>query len=159
MRFQPNRRASIDQRPGPNMARAAEAVPSNSKTNQSPGSVSTSPISTMAMEIPAIGVHKPTISSIPPAIKSTVGIVPPTLGGSHHSLQLARTTSAVPTTKRRRSKPVPGQPPANVEYKRRNFAPFLTRPESRVWEKQRNPKKRRNRHSFGVNMPRGKGET
>jgi hypothetical protein len=66
-----------------------------------------------------MGVHKPAISSIPAPIKSTAAIVT-FAGGSLDSVELARTTSAEPTTKRRRSKPVPGQPLANVEYKRRN---------------------------------------
>jgi hypothetical protein len=64
-----------------------------------------------------MGVHKPTISSIPAPIKSRAGIVT-FVGGSAHSLKLARTTSAEPTTTRMRSKPAPGQLPANVEYKR-----------------------------------------
>ncbi len=43
--------------------------------------------------------------------------------GSPHNRKPARTTSTEPTTKRIRSKPVPGQPPANVEYNRRNTHP------------------------------------
>jgi hypothetical protein len=55
---------------------------------------------------------------------------------------LARTTSAEPTTTRIRSKPVPGQPPANVEYKRRKDAPFRsTLPVSAVLKAERKPKK------------------
>jgi hypothetical protein len=78
----------------------------------------------IAMETPAIGVHKPTISSIPPAIRSIAGIVTFRGGGSFHRLRLAGTTSAEPTTSRMSSKPVPGQPPAKVEYKRRKDTPF-----------------------------------
>jgi hypothetical protein len=40
-------------------------------------------------------------------------------GGSRHSVELARTTSEAPRTTRMRSSPIPGQPPANVEYRRR----------------------------------------
>ena len=75
MRFHPKRRASIDQRPGPNIARAAAAVPNSSHTHLSPATVSIFQISINAMEVPTIGVHKPTISSIPAPIKSTAGIV------------------------------------------------------------------------------------
>jgi hypothetical protein len=75
------------------------------------------------MEVPAMGVHKPTINSIPAPIKSRAGIVTFIGGGSLHSLKLARTTSEEPTTKRMRSKPVPGQPPANVEYNLRKTHP------------------------------------
>jgi len=70
-----------------------------------------------------MGVHKPAISRIPAPIKSTAETVT-FVGGSPHKLELARTTSAEPTTKRMRSKPVPGKPPANVEYRRRNEATF-----------------------------------
>ena len=56
-----------------------------------------------------MGVHKPTISSIPAPNKSTEVIVTFMGGGSLHSLKLARTTSTEPTTKRMRSKPMPGQ--------------------------------------------------
>ena len=121
MRFHPKRRASTDHKPGPNIARAAAEVPSSSHTHLSPATVSIFQISINAIEVPTIGVHKPTISSIPAPIKSTAGIVTFIGGGSLHSLKPARTTRAEPTTKRMRSKPVPGQPPANVEYKRRKM--------------------------------------
>jgi hypothetical protein len=39
-------------------------------------------------------------------------------GVSPDSRRPARATSTEPTTNRIRSKPVPGQPPANVEYRR-----------------------------------------
>ena len=120
MRFQPNKRASIDHKPGPNIARAAPAVPSRSQTHLSPGSVKIFQASMSAIELPTMGVHKPTTSSIPAPIKSTAGIVTFSGGGSLQSLTLARATNEHPTTARIRSNPVPGQPPANVEYKRRN---------------------------------------
>jgi hypothetical protein len=121
MRFHPKRRASMDHKPGPSIARAAAAVPNSSHTHLSPGSANIFQISINAMEVPTIGVHKPTISRIPAPIKSTAGIVKFIGGRSLHSLKPARTTSAEPTTKRMRSKPVPGQPPANVEYRRRKM--------------------------------------
>ena len=126
MRFHPKRRASIDHKPGPNIARAAPAVPNSSQTHLSPATVSIFQISINAMEVPTMGVHKPAINSTPAPIRSTAGIVTLMGGGSPDSLELARTTSAEPTTTRMRSKPVPGQPPANVEYSRRNQAPFRT---------------------------------
>ena len=123
MRFQPKRRASIDHRPGPNIAIAAPAVPNNSQTHLSPGSINIFQISISAAEVPTIGVHRPTISRIPTPIESTARMVT-FIGGWLASLVAARTTSAQPITKRRRSKPTPGQPPANVEYKRRKNAAF-----------------------------------
>ena len=41
-------------------------------------------------------------------------------GGSLHSLGPACQRTTAPTTSRMSSKPMPGQPPANVEYRRRN---------------------------------------
>jgi hypothetical protein len=119
MRFQPKRRASIDHRPGPNIARAAPAVPNNNQTHRSPGSVIIFQTSISATEVPTTGVHKPAISKIPAPIASTARIAT-FKGGSLHSLKPVRTISAEPTTTRMRSSPMPGQPPANVEYRRRN---------------------------------------
>jgi len=126
MRFHPKRRASMDHKPGPNIARAAPAVPNSSQIHLSPVSVSIFQISINAMEVPAMGVHKPAITSIPAPNKSTAGTVTFSGGRSLHRLKPARTISTEPTTTRMRSKPAPGQPPANVEYSRRNDAPFST---------------------------------
>jgi len=119
MRFHPKRRASIDHKPGPNMAREAAAVANSSHTHLSPATMSIFQISISAMEAPAIGVHKPTMSRIPAPIKAMAGMVTFIGGGSLHSLKPARAISTEPTTRRMSSKPVPGQPPANVEYSRR----------------------------------------
>ncbi len=83
-------------------------------------------ISVRATEVPAMGVHKPAISRNPAPIKNMAGMVTLMGGGSLHSVMPARTTSAEPATTRIRSNPVPGQPPANVEYRRRKDAPFRT---------------------------------
>jgi hypothetical protein len=123
MRLHPKRRASMENKPGPNIATAAPTVPSSSQTHLSPVTVTIFQISINAMEVPAMGVHKPTINSIPAPIRSTAGTVSFMGGRWLQSLKLARTTSAEPTTKRMRSKPVPGQPPANVEYNRRKTHP------------------------------------
>ena len=140
MRLHPKRRASMDQRPGPNIARAAAAVPKSSHNHLSPANVSIFQISINAMEVPAMGVHKPAISSIPAPIKSTAGIVTFIGGRSLPSFRLARTTSAEPTTTRMRSNPAPGQPPANVEYNRRKTHPSRRLLVSVVAEANRNPK-------------------
>jgi len=113
----------MENNPGPNMARAAAAVANNSQTHLSPAIISIFQISTNAMEVPTIGVHKPTTSSIPAPIKSAAGIVTFIGGGSLHSVRPARAISTEPTTTRMSSKPAPGQPPANVEYKRRKTHP------------------------------------
>jgi len=127
MRFHPKRRASMDHKPGPNIARAAPAGANNSQTHLSPVSVSIVEISINAMEVPAMGVHKPAITNIPAPNNRIEGTVTLRDGGSLHSLRPARTISTEPTTTRMRSKPTPGQPPANVEYSRRK-KPFLDTP-------------------------------
>ena len=123
MRLHPKRRASIDQRPGPNIASAAPAVPNKSHTHRSPGSTNILKISITATEAPAIGVHSPASSRIPAANESTASTVT-FIGESLANLIPARTTSADPITRRMRSNPVPGHPPANVEYRRRNHTPL-----------------------------------
>src|SRR5579864_4264304 len=124
MRFHPKRRESMDHKPGPNIASAAPAVPNKSQTHLSPGSIIILQTSISATETPAIGVHNPAIRRMPAAIESTARIVT-FKGGSIQSLEAARTTSAEPITKRMKSKPVPGQPPANVEYSRRTLHAHL----------------------------------
>jgi hypothetical protein len=75
--------------------------------------------SVSAIEMPATGVHKPAMSRIPAPIKSMAGIVTFIGGGSLNSVTPAPMARAEPATTRIRSNPVPGQPPANVEYRRR----------------------------------------
>jgi len=123
MRFHPKSRASIDHKPGPNIARAAPAVPNKSQTQRSPELVKIFQSSISAMQDPTIGVHKPMLKRIPAPNDSTATIVI-FRGGSPHSLTPARMTSTDPTTNRMRSNPVPGHPPANVEYKRRKLRLF-----------------------------------
>src|SRR5208283_2210697 len=123
-RFHPKRRASIDHRPGPSIARATLTVPSNSQSHLSPDSVRIFQASMTAAEVPTMGVHSPGIRRSPHPARNTDDIVS-VMGGSLHSLALASTRSVEPATMRMRSKPVPGQPPANVEYNRRNTQPFL----------------------------------
>ena len=87
-----------------------------------------------------MGVHKPAINRIPAPIKRMAGIVTLIGGGSLNSVVLAPTASAEPATTRIRSNPVPGQPPANVEYRRRKGALFRTTlPVSAFLRSSRNP--------------------
>src|SRR5208282_3078130 len=90
-RFHPKRRASIDHRPGPNIARAQLTVPSNSHSHLSPGSVSIFQASITATEVPTMGVHKPSIKRIPDP-KRITEVTVMFRGGSPHSHKLARTT-------------------------------------------------------------------
>jgi hypothetical protein len=123
MRLHPKRRASMDHRPGPNIARAPPMVPSRRATHRSPARVRMWEISIEATNVPATGVHSPGIRRIPHPAKNTDITVVLIGWGSLHKVALARTISAEPTTKRMRSKPMPGRPPANVEYRRRKMRP------------------------------------
>jgi len=148
-RFHPKRRASTDHRPGPNIATAAPTVPSKRGTQWSPVVVIICQVSAKAIKVPAMGVHSPGISSKPnPARNAEVTIVG--IGGSRHSKEVARTTTADPATRRRRSRPVPGQPAAKVEYRRRTtylskLPLFLD-----IAKENRNPKRGRDRHSLEI---------
>ena len=61
-----------------------------------------------------MGVHRPSIKRIP-AIRRIVEVIVMFSGGSPHSREPARTTSMQPMTRRMSSRPMPGQPLANVE--------------------------------------------
>jgi hypothetical protein len=113
MRFHPKSLASSDHRPGPNMASAAAIVAVNRCANGSPSDVTIREISITATAIPANGVHSPATRSSPgPAKDAKVSVA--RNGESLHSGQLARTRRTQPMTRRMTSKPMPGQPPANV---------------------------------------------
>jgi hypothetical protein len=117
-RFHPNRRASTDHRPGPNMARAQAVVPSKTVTHRSPAIVMICQVSSNATKTPTMGVHRPGMRRSPdPARNAEINVV--VRGGFLHSVEFARKSSEAPRTTRMRSKPVPGQPPAKVEYRRR----------------------------------------
>jgi hypothetical protein len=94
-------------------------VPSSMEVRVSPVRVKACNASTRATSVPVIGVHSPGIRRIPQSPRNAQLIVVIT-GGSLHSAAPAPETSAEPATRRMSSKPVPGRPPANVEYKRRN---------------------------------------
>ena len=78
-----------------------------------------SEIATTATTAPATGVHNPAMRrSADSASEAEATIM--CNGGSLHSLGPACQRTTAPTTSRISSKPIPGQPPANVEYRRRN---------------------------------------
>jgi len=65
MCFLPNSRASIDQAPGPIIAKVAPRIASIRGTSGSPTHDKTIHSSTMVTSTPPTGVHKPTGRSIP----------------------------------------------------------------------------------------------
>jgi hypothetical protein len=67
-RFHPNRRASMDQAPGPMSARAAPSVPKRMWVNGSAECENIFHASTPAVSVPATGVHRPITRSNPAAI-------------------------------------------------------------------------------------------
>jgi hypothetical protein len=119
MRLHPKSRASTDHTPGPNIARAAPKVAIRRYTNLCAGAVKTPQISVRATRVPTMGVYRPTIRRIPAPARRT-GTTAVAMGGSASTVEAALPTKTSPTTKRIRMRPMPGQPPAKVEYKRRN---------------------------------------
>lgn len=119
-RFQPKRRASTDQAPGPSEANPAPMVPS--KTLES-GSINcqenTRHAESSAMSDPAMGVQRPMSKSSPAAIERTLpafcGPIATPLCNSDHPRAMAE----IPATSRISIRPAPGTPRANVENRRR----------------------------------------
>jgi len=117
-RFHPKRRASMDHNPGPNIARASPMVPKNSGVDRIATRVSTCKTEINATDVPAIGVQRPRIKSIPETSRNAE-IISEVVEALLDSVELARNTNATPAIRRNKSRPAPGQPPANVEYSRR----------------------------------------
>lgn len=114
MRFHPKSRASTDQRPGPNIARAPAMVAARRHTTRPSSTVRICEISRMAASVPARGVHSPASRRSPdPTRDAELSVV--WNGGSLHSPGLAREMMTEPTTRRMSSKPKPGQLAVNVE--------------------------------------------
>ena len=75
MCFLPNSRASIDQAPGPIIAKVAPRIASIMGTNGSPTRDTTIHSSTMVTRTPPTGVHKPTRRSIPTPAPMMCGVI------------------------------------------------------------------------------------
>jgi hypothetical protein len=73
--------------------------------------------STITTNVPVMGVHKPATRSIPAAV-STMGRTMPSDGGSASSSLTPSLIKKLPVTKRRRRRPLPGQPSGNTEKSR-----------------------------------------
>ena len=119
MRFQPKRWASTDHRPGPNIARAAPTVATKRQTSPSACMVTSLQLSSRATSVPTIGVNSPMRSRIAAAARSTDKIAKG-IAGLFSMTEVALLIKAKPTTSRIKMSPIPGQPLAKVEYKRRN---------------------------------------
>lgn len=73
MRFLPKRRASIDQAPGPTIAKVAPRAASIMGVHGSPEREKAIHTSTAATRVPATGVHKPTRRRVPAPAPMTCG--------------------------------------------------------------------------------------
>ncbi len=122
MRFHPKRRASTDHKPGPSIARAPPKVPRRSATNGSPRCARLRKASKKTMKLPTMGVHNPGIRRIPEKPHATNNRR--LAGRSCDGMEYARRIITEPQITRIKSKPIPGQPPANVEYRRRTDVPL-----------------------------------
>ena len=121
MRFLPNCRASIDQAPGPIIANAAAKIACARAIHGSPECEENREIAihtlAAAASAPASGVNTPINRSIAAAMpiicRATVNG-----GGPSRMLLIPESISAEPVSKRRRRRPAPGHPSANVENNR-----------------------------------------
>lgn len=125
--FLPKRRASMDQEPGPIIARAAARTACTIVIQGSPECEKYSDkaihISTTAASVPATGLHKPIRRSIPapaPIVCRTTTVA----GGAASTPAIPKWMSAAPVSTRRSRRPTPGQPLANVENSRCKTLPF-----------------------------------
>jgi len=98
-------------------------APNKSQSHLSPGTDKIFHASMRAARVPMTGVQSPSIKKNPD-IARAAEIIMTFRGGSAQSRKPARRISTDPTTRRSNSSPVPGQPLANVEYKRLNTNPY-----------------------------------
>jgi len=78
MCFRPKSRASIDQAPGPTIAKLTPRTPSMIGIHGSPGCEKAPHSSTMAINAPTSGVHKPTRRRVPAPAPMICGATGPT---------------------------------------------------------------------------------
>ena len=118
MRFHPKSRASTDQRPGPSIVSAQPIVAARRRPFKSSPVLRMSEIATTATTAPATGVHNPAMRRSAASASDAEATM--SNGGPLHSPGPARQSTTAPTTSRISSRAIPGAPPANVEYRRRN---------------------------------------
>jgi hypothetical protein len=120
-RLLPNRRASMDHAPGPIIAKHAASVAAATAFQGSPSGdeILEIPIhpSTITVNAPTTGVKKPIIRTTPAAIPK-IWSAPDTGGEPAYVQTIPEWISATPVSKRKRRRPAPGQPSANVENNR-----------------------------------------
>jgi hypothetical protein len=118
MRFHPKSRASIDNRPGPSIVSAHPIVAARRRPFRSSPVLRISEIAITATTAPATGVHNPAMrNSAARAMDAETTMCNSELLDS--PAPACQSTTA-PTTSRISNNAIPGAPPANVEYKRRN---------------------------------------
>jgi hypothetical protein len=127
MCFRPKSRASMDQAPGPTIAKTAPRTACMIGIHGSPEceqyrekAIHTL---TMAASDPATGVHKPARRSTPAPIPRTCRTAVAN-GGDSPRLAMPKWMSAAPVATRRSSRPTPGQPSAKPENSRCTLLPF-----------------------------------
>jgi len=127
MCFLPKSLASMDQAPGPIIARAAPRAACMRRIH---GSLECEKYReraihtlTMAASVPATGVHKPIRRSIP-ATAPMVGRTAAIVGGASSRLAIPKWMRTAAVSTRKSKRPTPGQPLANVENSLCKTLPF-----------------------------------
>ena len=119
MCFLPKSRASMDQAPGPIIAKVAPRIANMIEMSGLLECEKTIHVSTTALRVPATGVHKPRRSSIPAAAPIMEGANDADWDRSLKA-KTPQIRSAVPVINRWKRRPTPGQPPAKLENSRCN---------------------------------------
>jgi len=118
IRFHPKSRASTDHTPGPSSANAAPRIAMRTQIHGFARLEAACTNARIASSVPAIGVHKPTITSSPTAMVITCSVAGPN-GGAPRNARTPRATTPIPAARRSKSRPSPGAPPAKFEKSRR----------------------------------------
>ena len=120
--FRPNSRASMDNAPGPIIANVAPDVAKRMGIPREAHEKATH-TSTTAINVPLIGVHKPTSRKIAAPNPIDCGITTASCGVSIGRVKTAQKRNVAVITRCRR-RPLPGQPFGNVEKRRCKDTPF-----------------------------------
>jgi hypothetical protein len=127
MCFLPKSRASMDQAPGPTIAKTAPRAACMMAIHGSPECEENRNKAihtfTKAASAPASGVHKPARISRPAPTPILCRMIV-TNGGASRRLAIPKWTSATPVSTRKSRRPTPGQPSANVENNRCTILPY-----------------------------------
>jgi hypothetical protein len=134
--FRPNRCASMDHAPGPNIASVAPNAANRMGIPPPPAQEKAIHTSTTVINVPQIGVHKPKSKSIPAPAPTTCRKAKANCGASLRCPNPKQNRN-VAVTARCRRRPLPGQLFGNAEKRRCKSTPFSVF-SLRYWQQAQN---------------------